>query len=390
MTSGRALRANDNLVNGVLVLCVSIAGWSSLTLGCSADESLGSQDKPAKPSPSAEQTDSGEMLPGAALVVEVRGDTPTYVELLTPSELETEADEPPSKWDLVFRGLQIFTNGGSSGKGVGAAFGPGDPLDFLFTDAPDVPFLRSDRAGGAFLNWYVYQGAGHSLWSRAHVYGVMSGERYWKLQILGYYGERLGAPTSALYQLRYASVGQGQAGDTVAVEDLDAIAGGTIEDEAEPSGCLNLDTGERLALTPNEASERDDWHLCFRRDAVSVNNAPSGPGDVVAVDLDADETAGESIEQVQALTADGVEPRFDAVDYAEVSDPGLDYIEDGIVSAFGDRWYDREGDRIIPVEGSWFVRSADARHYYLVIFRSIEALPKAAGYRIEMRVREVE
>jgi hypothetical protein len=145
-----------------------------------------------------------------------------------------------------------------------------------------------------------------------------------------------------------------------------------------------------LALTLEQAAQRDDWHLCFRRDAISVNNEPTGPGDVVAVDLDADSTSSETAESLSTLTADSLLPRFDAVSYTALSDPALEYVQDGIVSAFGTRWFERDGKRIVPLEASWFVRSGDARHYYLVLFTSIESLPDGEGYRVEMRVREVE
>lgn len=362
--------------------------------GCAADASL--QEPAGGPrDPEGDETtsESSDDLPGSELIVEVRGEEPVYVELQTPAQLESDGENAPSKWDLQFRSLEIFTNGGASGRGVGAAFGPGDPLDFLFDDVPEVPFLRTDRAGGAFLQWYLYEGAGHSLWSRGHVYGVRSGDDYWKVQILGYYGEVQNAPVSALYQLRYAKVGGGAGADPAAemveVANLDATAGGATLDETTPSACLDLQSGERRALSLSEASKRDDWHLCFRRDAISVNNEPSGPGDVVAVDLDAAKTLEESAQSVQALTADSLLPGFQRVDYETLTDPRLEYIRDGVVSAFGRRWFTRDGERIIPSDASWFVRSGDARHYYLVIFRSVSAL-EGGGYRVEMRVREVK
>jgi hypothetical protein len=366
---------------------------------CSADESLNAantttkpgkaNDKPAQPGDAG--TETGNELPGEPLTIEVRGDTPTFVALSAPEVAEPAAGEDaPRRWDLKFTGLQIFTNGGSSGSGAGAAFGPDDPLNFLFTSAPDVPFLRSDQAGGAFLDWYLYDGRDHTLWSRHHLYGVRSGDKLWKVEVLSYYGEQLGAPVGALYQLRYAAVDADGAGQLQALSGVDATAGGTVADADSPSACLNLDTGKTLALSPSAASERDDWHLCLRRDAISVNNEPSGPGDVMAADLDVSSFLSESVASVEALSAESSLKRFNGVDEAALSNPNLDYLRDGVVSAFADRWVERVGDELVPSDASWFVRGADGAHYYIVIFEAVSRLADDAGYRVKLRVRAVE
>ena len=50
----------------------------------------------------------------------------------------------------------------------------------------------------------------------------------------------------------------------------------------------------------------------------------------------------------------------------------------------------RDADDIVPVDASWFVRSGDARHYYLVVFQRVQPLKDGDGYRVDLRVREVE
>ena len=101
-----------------------------------------------------------------------------------------------SAWDIAFEGMDIFTNGGESGSGKAAAFGPLDAIDFISDAAPSVPFMTSDKAGGAFLDWYAYDGTSHALYSRFHTFGVRDGGRTWKVQILGYYGDRDGAESA--------------------------------------------------------------------------------------------------------------------------------------------------------------------------------------------------
>ncbi len=44
---------------------------------------------------------------------------------------------------------------------------------------------------------------------------------------------------------------------------------------------LNLETGEVLALTDEEAAASSDWHLAFKRTNIQLNSGASGPGQVV-------------------------------------------------------------------------------------------------------------
>src|SRR6185312_11470125 len=161
------------------------------------------------------------------------------------------------------------TNGGVSGKGEGAAFGPVGIDSFIGSTAPEVPFLTEDRAGGAFLGWYEYDGTNHSLWSRYHTYGVKDGDALYKVQVLAYYGKRDGAVISGIYSVRYAALAP-TPGDTTELDDVDGTAGGTSAPDDAASGCLDLGTGARVAHTPDEARASSDWHVCFRRDAISV------------------------------------------------------------------------------------------------------------------------
>jgi hypothetical protein len=323
---------------------------------------------------------------GRELRIVVDGDTPTLVQLSTASEIEIAGDYRVSgDWDLAFQGWDLFTNGGASGSGKGAAFGP-LPFSYFWaaTEPKDVPFLIEDKAAGAFLDWYFYDGQWHALYSRFHAYGVKSGERWFKVQLLGYYGEVQGAPISGLYQLRYAEVTPEITHELIEVANLDATAGGLSGADDEPSACLTLGTGEQHALTPAAALASTVWDLCFRRDAITVNGGLGGPGGVTAVDLDAEQTAAETLDAIKVLTAEGEEASFAALDYDALTAPHAKYRGDRVVSAFSEAWLDGTAR-----DATWLVAGADGKSRYLLAFSALEdSSPEAAG-TVVMRIERV-
>lgn len=312
--------------------------------------------------------------PGEPGVVElgVDPDRRTFVELSGPATVEVEGDGSSSlAWDLALQGRDVFSNGGISGPGNCSAFGPLAPPTFLSDTAPDVPILLQDRAGGALLDWYDYGGDMHQLFSRYHVYGLRDGERYFKLQILSYYGEQLGAPVSALYRIRYAEVLDGEVGETQEIAGIDATAGNDSKDDQQPSACLELDTQRVRELTPDEAAESQDWHLCFRRESIAVNGGLSGPRGVEAVDLQGDQTAQETEDEIQARTEESELPRFDDVDYAVLAADDLSWAPDGVATAFARRWLEPGSEPSQLSDSVWLVIAADGASKYLIKFESL-------------------
>lgn len=332
---------------------------------------------------------SVDELPGNPLALEVGGSDPVYVDLSVPEVVEPDSPDDSTEWDLMLQGWDIFTNSGPSGPGSGGSFGPTDELNFLFGDAPEVPFLREDATGGAFLDWYAYDGATHSLYSRFHVYGVRSHDEVYKLQLSGYYGEQLGAPVSALYSLRYARVDASGSEKLVTIAALDATAGGPNIDDDQPSGCLVLDTGTVELLTPAETQASETWDLCFRRDTITVNGELGGPGEVTAVDLQSSDTAQEELERLKELTAESELARFESVDHSMLTDNALAYRGDRIISGFEDRWFEVRGSKAEPAAAAWLVRGADGEQLYLVVFTAIDGTAESAG-RVSIQVRPVE
>jgi hypothetical protein len=308
--------------------------------------------------------------------ISIGPDARSFVELAGPSQLDIQGRGDDSiAWDLALQGQDVFSNGGVSGPGNCKVFGPLSAPTFLSDSAPEVPLMLEDRAGGALLDWYDYVGTTHQLFSRYHVYGLKDGDRLFKLQVLGYYGEKLGAPVSALYHVRYAEVSPDGVGPTQELADIDATAGGSQVNDSEPSGCVNLDSGEVTELTPKQAAADDTWQLCFRREGIAVNGGLAGPRGVQAVDLQADATADETEADIQKRSADSELERFDSVDYAALSDEKLAYREDGVVTAFAQRWLEPGSDPPALSDSVWLVVPASGVGNYFMHFLDLKGDP---------------
>jgi hypothetical protein len=328
---------------------------------------------------------------GAALELTVGPDSRTFVELGTPSVLDDVAGTGSESiaWDLALEGHDVFTNGGISGPGNASAFGPLSSPTYLSDTAPDVPLMLKDRAGGALIDWYKYAGATHQLFSRYHIYGLQDGGRFYKLQILGYYGEQLGAPVAALYRVRYAEVTANGVGKLHEVSDIDAIAGGSKDDDKQPSGCLDLDSEQVTPLTPAEATASDAWQLCFRRESISVNGGLSGPRGMQAVDLQGAQTADETAMDIQARTAASEQKPFDDADFAALTDAALAYSADGVVTAFGQRWLEAGSDPLALSDSVWLVIGADGASKYLMQLSDLSGDPATEQATLGLHVKSV-
>jgi hypothetical protein len=317
-------------------------------------------------------------------------DSRTFVELGTPAEVTAKGDgESSIAWDIAFQGRDVFINGGISGPGSSKAFGPLSAPTYKSDTAPEVPLMLQDRAGGALLDWYDYVGTSHQLYSRYHVYGLRDGERFYKLQILGYYGELQGAPVSALYRVRYAEVLEDGLGELHDVSGIDAIAGGSKDDDSAPSSCLTLDTEEISSLTPAEAAESDAWQLCFRRESIAVNGGLSGPRGMEAVDLQAALTAGETEAEIKTRTAASEQAVFDAADFATLSDPALAYQPDGVVTAFAQRWLEPGSDPLALSDSVWLVLGADGASHYLMQLSDLSGDPATGPATLSLEAKSV-
>jgi hypothetical protein len=356
--------------------------WGPLALllclqACSS-ESLSSEAGPS---------DTG-VLGGQLLSVPVPETSEVLVDLATPSVLAASDTRAALGWDLGFQGFDVLTNGGVSGSGAGAAFGALSAPVFLSDTAPAVPFLTPDQAGGAFRRWFAYDAEEHVVLSRFHVFGVRDGERSFKVQVLSYYGGR-SLDTAAHYSLRYAEVSDSGVAETLEFSDVDATAGNDAKNPDAPSSCVDFASGELLSLTPAEASTSRAWHLCFRRDAISVNGGRGGPRGVTAVDLDAALTASETAADLRARSAESEAARFDAIGAAELAAASADFRPDGLVTAFTDRWLSPGAKPPRPESGVWLVLGADGASHFLVMFEGFDGASEAGPGTIRLRLKAV-
>jgi len=308
---------------------------------------------------------------GTELRIPVPESGSVFVHLDPPSVVQVAGDPKASAdWDLAFEGFDIHTNSGPSGSNKGGSFGPLDAPSYNATPAPAIPFMFADTTGGAFVKWYAYDSETHVLYSRYHVIGVQDGSRRWKVQVENYYGERDGAPVSALYKIRYAELFADHAGDAVEVTNLDGTAGGTGADPTKPSECLDFGSGARTLLTPDAARSSSAWHVCFRRDAIGVNGELGGPRGIGGIDFDDAKTANETLAQVKARTADSEKAPFDAITYASFD--GKTLRGDRIVSAFGDAWIDTKASPLTPAYSAWVLADASGTKKYFIGFTGFE------------------
>ncbi len=345
------------------------------------------------PDASADGAQDGSLggAPGAmplALEVPVSATTTTYVKLSPPAVVQESDPAHATDWDLAFVGYDVFTNGGISGPGNGAAFGPLSVGLFGFPDEPvSVPFLIPDEAASAFVAWYAYESSTHDLYTRFHVYGVSSGGHHYKLQILDYYGGDASMPVSGLYQLRYAEVTAHGSGKTVELDSVDGTLDGTMPSPNAPSACLTLATGDIAMLSPVDAVNSSDWDICFWRDAIDVNGGIGGPGGVTAVDLEAADLDTETLTQVKQRTADNQAALFDGIDYAALTSSDLDYRGDYAVSAFTGQWADLGQDPPVPTPAAAFlVVAADGTSRYLVSFNAFDGADATSPGTVELGI----
>jgi hypothetical protein len=318
--------------------------------------------------------------------VEVPVESRVLVDLEGPRVVAPD-DVGADAWDLAFQGLDVFTNSGPSGPGAGAAFGPLEAAVFQADTAPSVPFLVQDEVGGALADWYLYDQ--HLLRTRFHVYAIKDGPRFWKVQILGYYGDDAASPVSGMYTLRYAELSDAVSNPTIVITDLQGTGGSGAGPDDAPSECVNLGSGERKFLTAADAQADATWHLCFRHASIVVNGGLSGALGVTAADLDSASLPTETAGDVRGRSPDSELPRFESIGYSAVVDPNVYFVEDGIVSAFTHRWLEAASATPEPSPGAWLVYGSDGATAHLVKFDSLDAsVASAATVRLLLKTFE--
>jgi hypothetical protein len=324
---------------------------------------------------------------GDELDVPVPDGKRVYVKLTAPPAIiNVTTPTTDTTWDIAFEGTDLYTNSGPSGGGAAQAFGPLDAIAFIDDTAPDVPFLTSDQTGGAFIRWWFYSGPpDHALFSRFHTYGVKDGNTLYKVQVETYYGKRDNASVSALYKIRYTQIGQPASKEVV---DLDGTAGGPSATGDLPVDCLDLGTGVRTQLTAAQSRTSSAWHLCFRRENISVNGEIGGPRGITAIDFDAAKTATEQLADVETRTVDTQQAAYDAIN--DQSFVGQTLRGDRVVSAFTGLWITNGSNPVAPSQMAWLVVGGDGKSRYLLGFSRFDGATATNVGTAVMRVKAVK
>lgn len=195
------------------------------------------------------------------------------------------------KWDVKFerknREVSLFTNGGASGDGQGAAFGLENwktlktyqnPLKDPVTNTDISKLYEEDSTGGIFFHepWYEYNLKGnHYIYPNHRVYLITLNSDnptiyssvqapVYALQIINYYDK---AGKSGFPTIRYIDVA---IPSDVKTETIDASSWDN------KWTYFNLKTGKTVD------NEQAEWHIAFNRYKVKLNGGASGNGKVGA------------------------------------------------------------------------------------------------------------
>jgi len=126
----------------------------------------------------------------------------------------TSATDWDIKVEVVGQKWNIWTNGGVSGSGTGAAFGPFDSteeVDYVSGTVNSAGTSLSrmygrDSAGGVFKDnsWYAYNlQENNKLWPNYRVYAIDTGTAKFKFQVLSFYDD---AGASGWIKFRYVGL----------------------------------------------------------------------------------------------------------------------------------------------------------------------------------------
>lgn len=129
---------------------------------------------------------------------------------------------------------------------------------------------------------------------------------------------------------------------------------------------LNLETGETVELTTEEAAASTDWHLAFRRNDIQLNSGASGPGNVVgAIGADqADFYHSEGEPNASVFLNATADSELEHL-LAAMEEPAR-WTADAVTSQFADDWYTYDysnGNMSANPDNGWLVRSAEGDSY---------------------------
>lgn len=268
---------------------------------------------------------------------------------------DVECDLQKNTWDIRLSGWNIFTNGGISGEhsGGGVSYNGSSYGEIETSDVPGMA-LR-DSYGSVFDNWFETDMTAFTLSSKGDVYLVRSRSETYKVSILSYYGEALGAPVSAIFTIRYANIKTPT--EIFVVEHINATAGGTL---AKGDGAyFSFSNGILKEMTDGESKSSQEWDLRFKRYNIHLNSGVSGPSNVTGVKLN---------------TTD-----FDAID--ETFLPNENEFEKDRIRPIVDKWGLLNSDGVVEFSDSIYVLlTGDGKAWYKFYPLSVSGAT-ASGYK---------
>lgn len=168
--------------------------------------------------------------PAQRATVDVSGARTVYFSLDSGAELSPADPATSTEWDLCFSGYTIRLNSGISGPGQAGALLADQAFEEIAAPAPAG--FTADKAASVFSTsegeWYSYNPDTHALSPRNHVYLIDTGAGLFKMQLLGYYRDMNGTPTSGWITLRWSPL----TGESTAVR---TSTWGEIKDAFSPS-----------------------------------------------------------------------------------------------------------------------------------------------------------
>lgn len=151
---------------------------------------------------------------------------------------------------------------------------------------------------------------------------------------------------------------------------------------------VNLDRGEMVALTSEQASSSGDWHLAFRRHTIRSNGGASGSGNVQVAVVDGQDEFYSDGQPVDNTFLNAAAGQYEADLVKDFDISALTFAQDANKPAIkGEDWYSyNQETHTLSANTSnvWLVRHADSKTYSKFSFSSLTPQPDRT-YSVELK-----
>ena len=136
------------------------------------------------------------------------------------------------------------------------------------------------------------------------------------------------------------------------------LAEGTLTVDASTAWAF-ASLGDESVVTVTDPTTSSAWDVAFNATAVMLNGGSAGPGGVAGYCVC--QNAGASDDDIVAMTADGEQADFDAVEAADIPGPGSFEAEALLPAIQG--WYTGEGAAAVAADQAFLLRLSDGTSY---------------------------